>query len=59
MNAPIDPEVSGTYKRRLSEDPKSFLDYTADVVFSLDPAELDRIRLLLAIPTISNTQSLS
>ena len=48
MNTCIDPEVSGIYKRRLSEDPKSFLDYPVDIVFSLDPTELDEIRLFLA-----------
>ena len=44
----IDPDVSNTYKQRLCEDPKSFLDYPFDIVFSLDPAELDDIRLLQA-----------
>ncbi len=44
----IDPEVSNTYKQRLCEDPKSFVDYPFDIVFSLDPAELDDIHLRLA-----------
>lgn len=44
----IDPEISNTYKQRLSEDPKSFVDYPFDVVFSLEPQELDDIRLRLA-----------
>jgi hypothetical protein len=44
----IDPEVSSTYKQRLFEDPKSFVNYPFDIVFSLDPEELDDIRLLLA-----------
>lgn len=44
----IDPDVSNTYKQRFSEDPKSFLDYPFDVVFSLEPAELDEMRLRLA-----------
>ncbi len=48
MNTHINPEVFDTFKRRLAEDPKSFLDYPVDVVFSLDPAELDEIRLFLA-----------
>jgi len=44
----MDPEISRTYKRRLLEDPRSFLDYPVDVVFSLKPTELDDIRLSLA-----------
>lgn len=44
----IDPEVVNSYKQRLSEDPKSFLDYPFDIVFSLEPEELDDIRLRLA-----------
>jgi len=48
MNTLIDPGVIGIYKRRLSEDPQSFLDYPVEVGFSVDPAELDEIRLVLA-----------
>jgi hypothetical protein len=48
MNKPIDPDIRAAYRKRLAEAPKSFLDYPVDVVFSLDPAELDAIRLSLA-----------
>lgn len=44
----IDPEVVTTYKQRLGEAPGSFVDYPFDVVFALEPAELDDIRLHLA-----------
>lgn len=48
MNRNIDPEVSRTFKLRFSEDPSAFLDYPVDIVFSLEPVELDAIRLVLA-----------
>lgn len=45
MNRHVDPDISSKYRRRLPEDPASFLEFPVDVVFSLDPAELDAIRL--------------
>lgn len=48
MATRIDPEVSRTYGERFRRNPASFLDHPIDVVFSLEPAELDEIRLDLA-----------
>ena len=47
MDTSIDAELCRRYKQGLCEDPKRFLDYPIDIVFSLDPAELDEIRLRL------------
>ncbi len=48
MNTRLDQQASDEFKQRLAEDPISFLDYPAEVVFSLEPAELDEILLSLA-----------
>lgn len=45
MATQVDPQTSRTYKKQFRENLASFLDYPIEVVFSLDPAELDDIHL--------------
>ncbi|MFC2028263.1 hypothetical protein ACFLU3_06210, partial [Chloroflexota bacterium] len=46
MNTHIDQKSSDEFKQRLAEDPISFLDYPAEVVFSLEPAAKDSISMV-------------
>ncbi|MFN8625705.1 MAG: hypothetical protein U0587_06965 [Candidatus Binatia bacterium] len=48
MHVDRDPEDVAIFKQRLAKDPICFIEYPAEVVFSLPPAELDDIRLPLA-----------
>ena len=45
MATQVDPQTTHAYKRRFLENPANFLDFPIEVVFSLDPAELNEIHL--------------
>ena len=48
MSSNVDQKASEEFKQRFAEDPLSFLEFPNEVVFSVDPADLDEMRLSLA-----------
>lgn len=48
MSSSHDQDATEQFKRRFAENPLSFLDFPAEVIFAVEPGELDAIRLSLA-----------
>ena len=45
MNASLDQQALANFKDHLAQDAKHYIEYSQDVVFSLDPQVLDEIQL--------------
>lgn len=48
MSSNVGQKALEEFKQRFAEDPLSFLEFPDEVVFSVDPADLDEMRLSLA-----------
>lgn len=48
MSSNVDQKSTEAFKQRFAKDPLSFLEFPNEVLFSVDPADLDALRLSLA-----------
>ena len=48
MSYHVDQNGPEEFKQRFAQDPLSFLEFENEVIFSVEPAEMDEIRLSLA-----------